>query len=286
MKKFILFLLISSILYISHAQVENACTYTAQRMNAIEDRLNKLNSEDPDLVTLHYYFLQDCIKELQQIDEKSEVNLANCGNKSELQTYCTRLLKRAKALETVFARQVEAVDQLFYSRAKVEFIFLEYEQAEYHLDRALQFNKHNVDALLMKAEIKFKLKEYEECLPYIKNLFKENTLTEEQENEIYSFSSKFYYEIYHLGDSLVRIGKGAYAIDLFQLLDDFCKDIPSEYCNDDYYHGILRSKKGIYESYIAIAKAAHARKNYDLERKFLDYAEEYLKANGIEIIQE
>lgn len=286
MKKFILFLLTSSILHISHAQVENVCTYTAQRMNAIEDRLNKLNNEDPELVTLHYYFLQDCIKELQQIDEKSEVNLANCGNKSELQSYCKRVLKRAKAMETVFAQQVQAVDQLFYSRAKVEFIFLEYEQAEYHLDRALQFNKHNVDALLMKAEIKFKQKEYEECLPYIKNLFKENILTEEQENEIYSFSSKFYYVIYNLGDSLVRIGKGAYAIDLFQLLDAFCKDIPSEYCNDDYYHGILRSKKGIYESYIAIAKAAHARKNYDLERKFLDYAEEYLKANGIEIIQE
>lgn len=286
MKKLILIVLIFNLLSICNAQIENACTFTANKLKDLEEHLDKLNSEDPELITLHYYFLKDYLKELQQIDDKGNEILANCENKVGLQLRCRRLLQRAQSMETVFARESQIVDQLFYSKAKVEFIFLEYEMADYHLDRALQFNKRNVDALLMKAEIKFKNKEYGECLPYIKELFKVDSLTEEQENEVYLFSSKFYYETYNTGDSLVRIGKGAYAIDLFQLLDSFCKDIPTEYCNDDYYHGILRSQKGIYESYIAIAKAAHARKNYELERKFLEYAEEYLKANGQDIIKE
>lgn len=259
------------------AQLENSCTYMDARMDFIESRMAKLDKEDPELISLHYRFLQDYIHELQLLEEKHKDHLFYCENKDSLLMRCVCLRQKANQMEKVFAYQAGIVDQLFYSKAKVEFIFADYDKADYYLDRALQFNKHNVEALLMKAELKFRLHEYEECLPYIKELFNENTLTEEQENEVYRFSSKFYHEVYNAGDSLVKIDKGAYAIDMFQLLETFCHDMPTSYCNDDYYHGIMRSKQGIYESYIAIAKAARQRKNYDIEQKFLKYAEEYKK---------
>jgi rubrerythrin len=55
--------------------------------------------------------------------------------------------------------------------------------------------------------------------------------------------------------------------------------MPSNYCNDDYYHGILRSKEGVYESYLTIAKVAREKGYLDIEQSFLNYANEYLKAN-------
>ncbi|MCQ2264524.1 MAG: hypothetical protein MJZ46_00550 [Bacteroidales bacterium] len=266
-----------------HAQWSDAYTTTQAQLENIQQRLSTLDSEDPELITLHYYFLQDCIKELQDLKENGDERLFYCKDKQKLERQGEKLLSQADSLLAIFTEQIQIVDELFYSKARIDYIFADNEKADYYLSRALQYNKHNVDALLLKAQIKFEAEEYAECIPLIKALFNNNELSEEQENEIYRFSSEYYYKVYQTGDSLVKIDKGAYAIDLFQLLEDFCHDIPSSYCNDDYYHGIMRSKTGIYDSYIAIAKAAHQRKNYELEKKYLQYAEEYLKENGLEV---
>lgn len=264
------------------AQLSDACTATAEQLKHIEQRLAQLNSQDPEVITLHYLFLQDCLKELKDIKNNGNDLLFYCQNKKTLQTKAQDLLTKADSLNEIFDEQVKKVDELFYQKAKIEYIFADNDKTEYYLNRALQYNKHNVDALLLKVKLKFEEKDYEECLTLFKDLFNHNELSEQQENEIYQLSSTYYYEVYNLGDSLVKADKGAYAIDLFQLLETFCHEIPSSYCNDDYYHGILRSKQGVYDSYIAIARAARERKNYELERKFLRYAEEYLKENGME----
>ena len=264
------------------AQLSDACTTTAEKLENSGQRFSQLNSEDPEVITLHNLFLQDCLKELNAIKDNGDDLLYYCQNKKALQKQALFLLSKADSLNEVFAEQIKKVDELFYQKAKIEYIFADNDKAEYYLNRALQFNKHNVDALLLKVTLKFEEKDYEECLTLFKELFNHHELSEQQENEIYQLSSAYYYEVYNLGDSLVKADKGAYAIDLFQLLETFCHEIPSSYCNDDYYHGIMRSKQGVYDSYIAIARAARERKNYELERKFLRYAEEYLKETGME----
>lgn len=283
MKKVFLCLLLVAICSCStYAQLSDACEQTSERLALIEQRFAHLDSQDPEVITLHYYFLQDCINELQNIKDNGDDILFYCPEKNKLKAKGLQLLSTADSLQDVFAEQIKIVDELFYQKAKIEYIFADNDRAEYYLNRALQFNRHNVDALILKTKLKFEEKDYNECLVLFKELFNQNTLSEAQENEVYNLSSAYYYEIYNLGDSLVKADKGAYAIDLFQLLETFCHEIPSNYCNDDYYHGILRSKQGVYESYIAIARAAHERKNYELEKKFLRYAEEYLKENGME----
>ena len=280
-KAFFCFLIIAFQLGSAFAQPTDACEKTSERLAYIEQRFAHLDSENPEVITLHYYFLQDCINELHDIRDNGDDILFYCQQKKELKTKALRLLTTADSLQRIFSEQIKIVDELFFQKAKIEYIFADNDRTEYYLNRALQFNRHNVDALILKTKLKFEEKDYDECLLLFKELFNNNSLNETQENEVYSLSSAYYYEIYNLGDSLVKADKGAYAIDLFQLLETFCQEIPSNYCNDDYYHGILRSKQGVYESYIAIARAAHERKNYELERKYLQYAEEYLKANGM-----
>ena len=281
-KGFLCLLLIAICSCPTYAQLSDACEQTSERLALIEQRFAHLDSQDPEVITLHYYFLQDCIKELQKIKDNGDDMLFYCPDKNKIKAKGLQLLSTADSLQSIFAEQIKIVDELFYQKAKIEYIFADNDRTEYYLNRALQFNRHNVDALILKTKLKFEEKDYDECLVLFKELFNQNTLSEAQENEVYNLSSAYYYEIYNLGDSLVKADKGAYAIDLFQLLETFCHEIPSNYCNDDYYHGILRSKQGVYESYIAIARAAHERKNYELEKKFLRYAEEYLKENGME----
>lgn len=281
-KGFLCLLLIAICSCSTYAQLSDACEQTSERLELIEQRFAHLDSQDPEVITLHYYFLQDCINELQKIKNNGDDILFYCPDKYKLKAKGMQLLSTADSLQGIFAEQIKIVDELFYQKAKIEYIFADNDHTEYYLNRALQFNRHNVDALILKTKLKFEEKDYDECLVLFKELFNQNTLSEAQENEVYNLSSAYYYEIYNLGDSLVKADKGAYAIDLFQLLETFCHEIPSNYCNDDYYHGILRSKQGVYESYIAIARAARERKNYELEKKFLRYAEEYLKENGME----
>ena len=56
--------------------------------------------------------------------------------------------------------------------------------------------------------------------------------------------------------------------------------MPSGYCNEDYYQGIIRSREGVYDSYIAIAKEAEKRHNTEMAKKFYRYAEEYKKSGN------
>lgn len=282
MKKALLCLLIiTANLCSSYAQLADACEETSRRLENIEQRLAHLDSQNPEVIALHYLFLQDCITQLKDLRDNGDDFLFYCQIKNSLKEKGMLLLSTADSLDNIFREQIKIVDELFYQKAKIEYVFADNDRTEYYLNRALQFNKHNVDALILKAKLKFEEKDYEECLSLFKELFNHNELSEQQENEIYQLSSTYYYEVYNLGDSLVKADKGAYAIDLFQLLETFCHEIPSSYCNDDYYHGIMRSKQGVYDSYIAIARAARERKNYELERKFLRYAEEYLKENGM-----
>ena len=75
--------------------------------------------------------------------------------------------------------------------------------------------------------------------------------------------------------------RSAEALEVFLALEQFCTNMPSGYCNDDYYRGILRSREGVYESYLSIAREAERRHNYEMARKFYLYAEEYRKKGEV-----
>ena len=64
-----------------------------------------------------------------------------------------------------------------------------------------------------------------------------------------------------------------------EVLEHFCHNMPSGYCNDDYYKGIVLSREGVYDSYLSIAREAEKRGNHEMARKFYQYAEEYKRKN-------
>ena len=82
------------------------------------------------------------------------------------------------------------------------------------------------------------------------------------------------------------MGHSAEALEVFTTLEQFCHNMPSNYCNDDYYKGILRSKTGVFNSYLAVAEAALRRGNADMARLFWEYALQYKETNEGEILDE
>lgn len=59
--------------------------------------------------------------------------------------------------------------------------------------------------------------------------------------------------------------------------------MPSNYCNDDYYKGIIRSKTGVFQSYIKISRVALTRGYPDIAENFYEYARDYEQTNHEEI---
>lgn len=251
------------------------------RFRAWETRMDGLRDDDPEIVSLHYLFLQDVLKEMTKIGEQLNVTLARSPKtdfyaaKSEFR----RLSRKAKQLNERLSVAKSQVDNTFFLRAVEELSFHDTAQAMYNLERALQYNPLNPDAMLLKCKILLAQGQYQPCVDLIHKVYTETTLSDEQENAVSDFTLTLYDRLYTHGSMLVQNGRAAEALEVFLALEQFCNNMPSGYCNDDYYKGIVLSREGVYESYLSIAREAEKRGNHEMSRKFYQYAEEYLKKN-------
>ena len=246
-----------------------------------DTRLAELNCEDPEIVSLHYLFLQDILKEIGKLEPQLNRTLASSPNTDfyAIKREFRRIHSKAQRMNEIFAGRKAVVDREFYLRAVEEMAYQDTNLAMYHLERALQYNPHNPDAMLLKCKILLAQRQYQPCVELIHKVYTQTTLTEEQEKAVSDFTLMLYDRLYTHGSELVKNGRSAEALEVFLALEHFCNNMPSGYCNDDYYQGILRSREGVYESYLTIAKEAEKRGNHEMARKFYQYAEEYLRKN-------
>ncbi len=266
-------------LYSVDAQVNINCEKAASILPSIQKKADNITTSDPELISLHYLFVIDLLEQLSQYEIEYLPNLHYCEYidfyeaKHRLRRAEEQLLRLKDTLEV----QRHRVDTIFYLQAIDELHHDDTTLADYYLDRALEFNRLNTDALIAKTKLLFAAGEWDECIERIHILYNEAPLTRAQENELSDFTAAFYDKLFTTGDSLVRIGHAADALPVFITLETFCHDMPSTYCNDDYYRGIIRSKTGVYESYLKISQVAWEKNNYEIAYLFLDYAQEYLE---------
>ena len=239
-----------------------------------DTRIGELNYEDPEIVSLHYLFLRDILKEMDKIGQQLNTTLARNPHLDFYATKQTYVHVRSKAeqMNEIFSIRKSMVDHVFYLSAVEEMAYLDTASAMYHLERSLQYNPHNPDAMLLKCKILLAQHQYQHCVDLIHKVYTQTALTEEQEKAVSDFTLTLYDRLYTHGSELVKIGRAAEALEVFLALEHFCNNMPSGYCNDDYYQGILRSREGVYESYITIAKEAEKRGNREMAKKFYQYA--------------
>lgn len=281
MKKDLIF--IFSLFFISglFAQEGYYCAGVSEKLENWKKRIEIIDISDPDKIPLHYLFVRDVVTELQQFYKEDLPQVVECKNLNfnEIISRYDKLLLQSRFLFDTLEKQKEVIDEIFYQSALEESYFKNWENCYYFVNRSLEYNPLNANSLLLKLELLYQDSIYAECLSHLERLYSKSQLTEEQEKKAMDFTAKFYDKLYSIGDSLVRIDKSAEALEIFQILEVFCLNMPSSYCNDDYYHGIIRSKTGVYESYLEIAKIARERKHYDIEGRFIQYAQEYADAN-------
>lgn len=244
-------------------------------------RLDQLNVEDPEIISLHYLFLQDIRREMERFKTTTMLALPHCISTDYylVKSHFQKVAYRAEQMERLLGARKGVVDRIFYDRAVEELHYRDTLNALYNLDRALEFNKYQPEALLLKAKLELDRRQYKESVEHIHLLYTKAELDEQQERDVSDFTLILYDRLYNTGSALIKSGHSADALELFLALEQFCSNMPSGYCNDDYYHGILLSREGVYESYIAIAKEAERRNNMEMARKFYQYAEEYRSKN-------
>ncbi len=246
-----------------------------------DSRLGELDCEDPEIVSLHYLFLQDILKEMGKLEPQLNQILARSPRTDfyAVKQQFRRVQSKAMSMNEVFAERKSQVDNVFYLRAVEEMQFRDTNRAMYNLERALQYNPLNPDAMLLKCKILLAQGQYQPCVDLIHKVYTQTTLTNEQEMAVSDFTLVLYDRLYTHGSDLVKSGRAAEALEVFLALEHFCNNMPSGYCNDDYYKGILLSREGVYESYLSIAREADKRGNKEMARKFYQYAEEYQRKN-------
>ena len=246
-----------------------------------ETRMDGLQDDDPEIVSLHYLFLQDIRKQMDKTGEQLNVTLARSPKTDfyALKREFRRLTFKAEQMQERLSVAKARVDHDFYLRAVEELAYRDTVRAIYNLERALQYNPLNPDAMLQKCKILLAQGQYQPCVDLIHKVYTEATLDEAQERAVSDFTLVLYDKLYTHGSTLVKSGRSAEALEVFLALEHFCNNMPSGYCNDDYYKGIVLSREGVYESYLSIAREAEKRGNHEMSRKFYQYAEEYLRKN-------
>lgn len=277
MKKILVAIGFCCSLLLAGAQVP--CDSIGSTFRQWDAQLDKLNYEDPEIITLHFYFLQDVRKEMTRFQNTTLPHLVQCLQTDYYQTKSqyNRVLNKANRLQDVLTARKDEVDQLFYERALEALAFQDTANCYYNLDRSLQFNPVNPNSLLLKTQLSLAQNKYQESVDLIHLIYTKATLDDEQEKNVSDFTIQLYDKLYNTGDRLAKEGHSADALEIFLALEQFCSNMPSGYCNEDYYKGILRSREGVYESYIAIAKEAEKRHNTEMAKKFYRYADEYRK---------
>lgn len=258
-------------------QAQVSCDSVEARVHDWNTRLSQLNCEDPELVCLHYLYLQDVVHEMQRFQKQDLKKMVNCSQQDyyQIKALFAKVQYRADQLNGVLEAKKNQVDYLFYQLACEDLIYVDTANALYHLDRALQYNPYQANALLLKAQLMLLQQQYQQSVDLIHLIYTKTELDDEQERAVSDFTLLLYDRLYSKGDALAKSGHSADALEIFLALEQFCSNMPSGYCNDDYYRGILRSREGVYDSYIAIAKEAERRHNMEMARKFYRYAEEY-----------
>lgn len=258
-------------------QAQVSCESVEARVRDWSIRLSQLNCEDPEIISLHYLYLQDVRNEMQQFYNVELPKMINCPQKDyyQVKALFNKVHYRAECLQAILGERRDKVDYIFYQKACEDLLYADTANALYHLDRALQYNLLQPEALLMKSKLMLAQQQYQESVTLIHQIYTKAELNEEQERAVSDFTLELYDKLYNRGNALVKSGHAADALELFLALEHFCSNMPSGYCNDDYYRGILLSREGVYESYISIAKEAERRHNMEMARKFYRYAEEY-----------
>lgn len=257
------------------AQID--CLKFEENLQKIEQKLQKINTVDPDLIPLHYFFILDIEKELQQMQENDIPHLQECSQLDFHQTIerFDDLSFKTKNFKVILADQKRRVDVLYYREAEQMLLFGHRDSAWYDLGRALQYNPTQPDALIMKAKLELGEEQFESCVATIHVLYNEAPLTREHEIAIADLTQELYNALYFRGDSLLQNEHEAEALELFRILETFCHNMPTSYCNDDYYKGIIRSQAGVYQSFLKIAEVARKRGNEAIAESFLEYARQY-----------
>jgi len=246
-----------------------------------ERQIKSLNLKDPDYIPLHYLKSRDIIKEFESFKSDKLALLKDCNTIifSEFINQFDEQFTLIQSKSDSLALLNNNVYLIFYEKALFQYQLRNEDEGEYFLFRSLQYNPTFPDAILLKLRKLLNRNHFNECLSLLNILYYETVLDRRQEMFAIEFTDNFYQKLYNTGDSLVKLERAAEALEIFEILETFCLNLPTSYCNDDYYHGILRSKSGIYESYLRIAEVAKKRGNIGIAEHFYQYAKEYLEEN-------
>jgi hypothetical protein len=257
------------------------CDRIASFVDEKETQISQLNLQDPDFIPLHFLKSKDIIKEFEKLKLEKLPYLKDCKTIvfNEFINKFDDLLINIRTKHDSLAWLNNNVYLMYYEKALVEYKIKNEEEGEYLLYRSLQYNPTFPDAILLKLSKLLDNNRFNECLSLLNILYYETELDRKQEMLAIEFTDNFYEKLYQTGDSLAKLERAAEALELFDILEVFCFNLPTSYCNDDYYHGILRSKSGIYESYLSIAEVARKRGNKNVAEHFYQYAQDYLDDN-------
>jgi hypothetical protein len=250
---------------------------------------NSLQFKGINLYEINQLILNDCkLAEIEsQINNLTWNGLAtyfNFKKPEQITVYqnVTNFQIQLNQTRTILNQYLSNMDYWFYKTGLDYISRNDTINAILFIDKSLLFNKLYMPSLQLKNTILLSKNQLIEAISLITEiapyLFENNSNYQVFQTSVFQLLKK-------CEDEAEKVYESGYyneSLTLYQKADSFCSTLKTFDC-EVFKNGILNSKRGLYHSYLKIAKQAINTHNYSIAESFTDKALEYARLNRNEI---
>ncbi len=250
--------------------------------NSFINRIEKIDSNNLDNATLYdiqideaEVFINEIIYKLKNeqryklgklIDEPLSIKLA-------------QLSREVNIKREVINRILSGLDEEYYKEAIKANSSGDVNKTEKILLKSKEINRFNIKVLLLLSEIYYYSEELNKASENLMDLITKTYPDRKTYQQIRKISENLLNIYYKKIDSYIEGGEFSKADSMTVFAAIFCESTGEQRCKIELRERLIKSREGVYNSYISIAKSALRYKKPELAINFLKSAYEYYTEN-------
>lgn len=224
--------------------------------------LDKINLSNVDLLPIYKFNLDDIENEATVYISNQFENLlalSKVDNTNYL-TKVSKLFNRIKTIKNYLTSTLPEMDEMLYRKGKECEQQENYEKAVYYYQRSLDYNPTHCQSCLALSNYYILQKNYTKPIGLLSNLYKDTSQTIDN----HSVANNLYQILLLTAEEDIKKNDYYSALKTLDTLENFCSQMPVNFCDSKYKLLQEEAKQGIYNAYFDVIRQAIRNERFAL----------------------
>ncbi|MDY0014811.1 MAG: tetratricopeptide repeat protein [Bacteroidales bacterium] len=224
--------------------------------------LDKINLSNVDLLPIYKFNLDDIENAATTYVSNQFENLlalSKVDNTNYL-TKVSKLFNRINTIKNYLASTLPEMDEMLYRKGKECEQQENYEKAVYYYQRSLDYNPTHCQSCLALSNYYIHQKNYTKPIGLLSNLYKDTS----QIIDNHSVANNLYQILLLTAEEEIKKNDYYSALKTLDTLENFCRQMPFNFCDSKYKLLQEEAKQGIYNAYFDVIRQAIRNERFAL----------------------